>query len=33
MTVMEAELTVGFLAFKESYISTVTCKPDEFVEV
>ncbi|KAF8558931.1 cyclase/dehydrase, partial [Imleria badia] len=32
-TVMEAELTVGFLAFRESYVSTVTCKPDEFVEV
>ncbi|KAG8218696.1 polyketide cyclase/dehydrase [Butyriboletus roseoflavus] len=31
-TVMEAELTVGFLAFKESYISTVTCKHDESVE-
>lgn len=30
---MEAELTVGFLAFKESYVSTVTCKPDDFVEV
>lgn len=32
-TVMEAELTVGFLAFKESYISNVTCKPHESVEV
>ncbi|KAI9574622.1 dehydrase and lipid transport-domain-containing protein [Boletus coccyginus] len=31
-TEMEAELTVGFLAFRESYVSTVTCKPDEFVE-
>ncbi|KAN0097399.1 Polyketide cyclase / dehydrase and lipid transport domain containing protein [Tylopilus felleus] len=32
ITVMEAELTVGFLAFKESYVSTVTCKPNEYVE-
>ncbi|KAF8138526.1 dehydrase and lipid transport-domain-containing protein [Boletus edulis] len=31
-TVMEAELTVGFLAFRESYVSTVTCKPNECVE-
>ncbi|EGN93078.1 hypothetical protein SERLA73DRAFT_116526 [Serpula lacrymans var. lacrymans S7.3] len=29
---MDAELTVGFLAFKESYISKVTCKPYESVE-
>lgn len=33
ITVMEAELTVGFLAFRESYVSTVTCKPHESVEV
>ena len=32
-TVMDAELTVGFLAFKESYVSQVTCKPFESVEV
>ncbi|KAF9247268.1 dehydrase and lipid transport-domain-containing protein [Melanogaster broomeanus] len=32
ITVMEAELTVGFLAFKESYVSKVTCKPLESVE-
>ncbi|KAG6814206.1 hypothetical protein H0H92_000883 [Tricholoma furcatifolium] len=31
-TVMEAELTVGFLAFTESYVSRVTCKPYESVE-
>ncbi|CAL1700162.1 unnamed protein product [Somion occarium] len=30
--VMEAELTVGFLSFRESYISKVTCKPNESVE-
>lgn len=29
---MEAELTVGFLAFQESYVSQVTCKPYEYVE-
>lgn len=29
----EAELTVGFLAFKESYVSEVTCIPYESVEV
>lgn len=28
-----AQLTVGFLAFKESYVSEVTCKPCESVEV
>jgi coenzyme Q-binding protein COQ10 len=33
ITVMQAELTVGFLAFKESYTSTVTSKPHEFVKV
>ncbi|KIJ20215.1 hypothetical protein PAXINDRAFT_41252, partial [Paxillus involutus ATCC 200175] len=32
VTVMDAELTVGFLAFKESYISKVTCKPLESVQ-
>ena len=31
--VLEAELTVGFLAFKESYASTVTCVPNESVKV
>jgi coenzyme Q-binding protein COQ10 len=30
---MEAELTVAFLAFTESYVSTVTCVPYESVEV
>jgi len=30
--VLEAELTVGFLAFKESYVSTVTCIPNTSVE-
>ncbi|KAG6821248.1 hypothetical protein H0H93_002358 [Arthromyces matolae] len=29
---MEAELTVGFLTFTESYISRVTCRPYESVE-
>ncbi|KAI0065765.1 hypothetical protein BV25DRAFT_1821444, partial [Artomyces pyxidatus] len=29
---MEAELTVAFLAFKESYVSQVTCRPFESVE-
>ncbi|KAL0949924.1 hypothetical protein HGRIS_009952 [Hohenbuehelia grisea] len=29
---MDAELTVGFLAFKESYVSNVTCIPFESVE-
>ena len=29
----EAELTVGFLAFKESYVSEVTCTPYLSVEV
>ncbi|KIJ70014.1 hypothetical protein HYDPIDRAFT_77093 [Hydnomerulius pinastri MD-312] len=31
-TVMDAELTVGFLAFQESYVSKVTCRPHESVE-
>ncbi|KAF8998493.1 cyclase/dehydrase, partial [Cyathus striatus] len=31
--VMDAELTVGFLSFKESYVSRVTCIPSESVEV
>ena len=30
---MDAELTVGFLAFKESYVSRVTCIPYTSVEV
>lgn len=30
---MEAEMTVGFMAFKESYVSKVTCVPYESVEV
>ena len=29
----EAELTVGFLVFKESYVSEVTCIPFQSVEV
>lgn len=29
---MDAELTVGFLSFKESYTSKVTCRPNESVE-
>ncbi|KAH8830817.1 dehydrase and lipid transport-domain-containing protein [Flagelloscypha sp. PMI_526] len=29
---MEAELTVGFLAFTESYVSNVTCIPNESVK-
>jgi coenzyme Q-binding protein COQ10 len=29
---MEAELTVGFLSFKESYVSQVTCHPYHSVE-
>ncbi|KAG2056471.1 hypothetical protein BDR06DRAFT_289009 [Suillus hirtellus] len=29
---MDAELMVGFLAFKESYISRVTCRPYESVQ-
>lgn len=31
--VMEAELTVGFLAFQESYVSQVSCNPYKSVEV
>jgi Polyketide cyclase / dehydrase and lipid transport len=31
--VMEAELTVGFLSFNESYVSQVTCHPYHSVEV
>lgn len=31
-TVIDAELTVGFLSFQESYVSTVTCSPYESVE-
>ena len=30
---MDVELTVGFLSFKESYVSKVTLKPYESVEV
>lgn len=30
---MDAELTVGFLSFQESYVSKVTCLPHETVEV
>jgi len=32
VTLKEAELTVGFLAFKESYVSEVTCTPCLSVE-
>jgi len=32
-TEVEAELTVGFLAFKESYVSRVTCVPFKSVQV
>lgn len=32
-TLKEAELTVGFLTFKDSYISNVTCTPYISVEV
>jgi len=32
VTTVKAELTVGFLAFKESYVSTVTCVPHESVQ-
>jgi ribosome-associated toxin RatA of RatAB toxin-antitoxin module len=32
-TIMNVELKVGFLAFTESYVSTVTCTPCELVEV
>lgn len=30
---MEAEMTVGFLSFNESYVSQVTCHPHHSVEV
>ena len=30
---MEAELTVGFFAFSEAYVSKVTCRPYESVKV
>jgi len=30
---MRAELTVGFMSFKETYISEVVCRPNESVEV
>jgi len=30
---MEAELSVGFLSFNESYVSTVTCVPFKSVQV
>ncbi|KJA30041.1 hypothetical protein HYPSUDRAFT_125978 [Hypholoma sublateritium FD-334 SS-4] len=32
-TVVDAELTVGFMSFKESYVSTVTCVPFKSVQV
>ncbi len=32
-TVVDAELTVGFMNFKESYVSTVTCVPFVSVQV
>ena len=32
-TEVEAELTVGFLSFKESYVSRVTCVPFKSVQV
>ncbi|KAF7433400.1 hypothetical protein PC9H_005350 [Pleurotus ostreatus] len=31
-TTMDAELSVGFLVYQESYVSKVTCKPYEFVQ-
>lgn len=30
---MDVELSVGFLAFQETYTSKVTCRPNELVEV
>ncbi len=30
---MDAEMTVGFMSFEESYVSKVTCKPHESVQV
>lgn len=32
-TTMDVELTVGFMSFQESYVSEVTCRPYESVEV
>lgn len=32
-TVVDAELTVGFMSFQESYVSTVTCIPFKSVQV
>lgn len=32
-TVVDAEMTVGFMGFKESYVSTVTCVPYKSVQV
>ena len=32
-TSVDAELTVGFMSFKESYVSVVTCIPYESVQV
>jgi len=31
-TVVDAEMTVGFMGFRESYVSTVTCVPYESVQ-
>ncbi|KAF8868302.1 dehydrase and lipid transport-domain-containing protein [Mucidula mucida] len=31
-TLMDAEMTVGFMSFEESYVSKVTCKPHESVQ-
>lgn len=33
VTKMDAEMTVRFMAFEASYISNVTCKRNEYVEV
>ncbi|KZT71524.1 hypothetical protein DAEQUDRAFT_724040 [Daedalea quercina L-15889] len=30
---MQAEMSVGFLSFKESYVSDVTCRPNRSVEI
>lgn len=30
---MDVELSVGFLAFQETYVSKVLCRPNELVEV
>lgn len=32
-TTTDVELTVGFMSFTETYVSTVTCRPYESVEV